>query len=73
MKDKVVLIQNIHALREEAGLSKLAASKLIGIDDVTYDRAENGYGMSLTVALKIARFMKMPVEEIWTLEKEDDA
>ena len=73
MKEKVVLLQDIRVLRIEAGLSKNAASKLVGLDENTYDRAEIGGSMSLASALTIARFMKMPVEEIWTLEKEDDA
>lgn len=70
MKGKVVLQVDIRALREEAKLSKSAASRLIGIDENTYDRAETGGSMSLASALKIARFMKMPVEEIWGLEEE---
>lgn len=70
MKGKVVLQVDIQALRKEAKLSKSAASRLIGIDENTYDHVERGGSMSLGSALLVARFMKMPVEEIWGLEAE---
>lgn len=69
-REKAVLRKDIGALRREAKVSQRKASAAIGIDYNTYIRVEAGGGVSLAGALKIAHFLKMPVEEIWGL-KED--
>jgi DNA-binding XRE family transcriptional regulator len=63
------LLVEMRALRQAAGISQRKAAELMGIDDNTYIRAEGGEAPSLAIALKIARFMQRPVEEIWGLEE----
>jgi len=72
MREKAVLMLDLIGMREEAGLGHRKAAKMVGIDDTTYERLEAGGIPSLANALKMARFMQMPVEEIWRLEEEEE-
>jgi DNA-binding XRE family transcriptional regulator len=71
VSEKVVWIADLRKLRQEAKLTVEKAAEMIGIPDQSLSRLENGSLPTLANALKIARFLQWPMEEIWGLE--DDA
>lgn len=67
----VMLTLDLRGLRREAGLTLQAWERLCGVAESNLARYEAGAVPGLLNALKIARFLKMPVEEIWGLEEEE--
>lgn len=63
MKNKIKLLRKTMGLRQEdlAGLLGVSRQTIIAIEN---DR----YNPSLELAMKLARLLKAPVEEIFTLE-----
>jgi putative transcriptional regulator len=59
----------IGALRAERDLTQLALAELVGVSRKTINTVENGVFIPSTVlALKLARALKTPVEQIFSLE-----
>lgn len=60
---------NIRQLRKQAGLRQADMAQLLGVTRQTIIAIENDkYNPSLGLAMKIARLLKKPVEDIFTLE-----
>jgi len=53
--------------RRERGLSLRQAARLLGINHVWLREIERGRRPSLEVALRVARFYGVAVEEIWSV------
>jgi transcriptional regulator with XRE-family HTH domain len=69
VKDQVVLRMDLRALRNEAGVSASYVAGKTGMGLSTYERVETGAAPSLANALKLAKFLELPVEEIWGMEE----
>lgn len=67
MKDQVKLLIDLRGLRKEAGMPVNTAVELSGVCKSIYERIETGGLPNLPNALKFARFLQMPVDEIWGL------
>ena len=70
MNDKVKLLMNLRALRKEAGLSLDFVVSRSGINKSILSRMEIGEAPGLVNALRMARFLNTPVEQIWGLTDE---
>ena len=63
------LNNRLNALRGERGLTQAALAELVGVSRKTINTVENGVFIPSTLlALKIARALDRPVEEIFFLE-----
>lgn len=70
MSDK--LLNRIRVFRAEHRMSQDELAKLIGVSRKTINTIEvSRFVPSTIIALKIARQFKVPVEEIFSLPKED--
>lgn len=59
-------------LREKTGVSQVSLAEACGVSRQTIYAIENGtFGPSVTLAMKIAAFFKIPVEQIFILERGD--
>ena len=63
------LKMDLKTLRTEAGYSVGKVAKLSGIPDSVISRIEVGESPSLGTALRLARFLQVPIEEIWGLDE----
>ena len=62
------LINNLENIRMSAGLTQQALSEKAGVSRVSINSIENGvYVPSAVLALKIAKVLKCPVEDIFKL------
>jgi len=68
MKAEVELVLNMRGLRKEAHVSLNSVAELSGIHKSILARIETGALPSLSNALRLARFLQTPVEEIWALK-----
>ena len=68
MGEIVELLMDLRSLRREAKLSTARVAELSGIGPSTLDRIESGEAPGLGNALRLARFLRTPVEEIWGLK-----
>ncbi len=68
MPPPVILRIDIRALRKEGKMSLETWQELIGIDKSILARCETGATPCLAHALRIARFLHVPVEEIWAVD-----
>ncbi len=64
-KSEVTLLVDIRALRREENVGVKKAAEWMRVPPPRLDRIEDGATPSLGNALKIAAFMRMPVEQIW--------
>lgn len=63
------LANRLHALRAERGLTQAALAELVGVSRKTINTVENGvFVPSTLLALKLARALGRPVEELFSLE-----
>lgn len=63
------LANRLRALRTERDLTQAALAELVGVSRKTINTVENGvFVPSTTLALKLARALGRPVEEIFFLE-----
>lgn len=63
------LRNRLHDLRVERGLTQAALAELVGVSRKTINTVENGVFVPSTVlALKLARALGRPVEEIFSLD-----
>ncbi|HYG30390.1 MAG TPA: helix-turn-helix transcriptional regulator [Allosphingosinicella sp.] len=59
----------LNALRAERGLTQAALAELVGVSRKTINTVENGvFVPSALLALRIARALGRPVEEVFFLE-----
>jgi putative transcriptional regulator len=64
---KMVLENKVYELRNETGATQEALAEAIGVTRQTIIAIEKGnYTPSVTLALKLAKFFKKRVEEIFT-------
>ena len=62
------LINNLETIRMSTGLTQQALSEKAGVSRVSINSIENGvYVPSAVLALKIAKVLKCPVEDIFQL------
>ena len=69
MNEQAVLRMNLRELRKEAGLSVGYVAEHAGIAHSIFARIEKGGIPNLANALRLAKFLETPVEEIWGLEE----
>lgn len=67
MRDQVELLLDLRGLRKAAGMPLEQVVKLSGVCKSNYERLQKGATPSLDNALKLARFLQLPVEQIWRL------
>lgn len=68
-KTKARIGNKVRQLRAETGITQEALAEKVGVTRVTINCLENGvYLPSIELALKLARFFRRPVEEIFILE-----
>jgi len=64
----------VKELRESQGLSQAQLADALGVSRQTVNYLERGkYVPSLTLAMKIAKFFKIPIEQIFELEEESES
>ena len=62
------LDNRLHELRTQRGLTQAALAELVGVSRKTINTVENGVFVPSTVlALKLARALGRPVEEVFSL------
>ena len=62
------LLNNLESIRKSAGLTQKDLSDLAGVSRVSINAIENGvYVPSTVLALKIAKTLKCPVEDLFQL------
>ncbi len=65
------LISHLKALRTDAGLTQAELAARVGVSRKTINTVENGiFTPSTLLALKIARELATPVEDIFTLAED---
>lgn len=63
------IVSRVRELRAAAGLTQEELAEKAGVTRVTINCLENGvYAPSLELALRLSRFFKKPVEDIFRLE-----
>jgi DNA-binding XRE family transcriptional regulator len=70
MEAQVKLLLDLRRLRKEAGVKLEKVLQQCGLERSVYARCEKGAEPKLGTALKVARLLQMPVEEIWSLADE---
>lgn len=73
MDHKAELLIDLRGLRKEANLSVDRVAQLSGIGRSIIARMEIGDTPNLATALRMARFLETPVEEIWGLAEDNAA
>lgn len=69
-KDAARIVSRVRELRTAAGLTQEELAGKAGVTRVTINCLENGvYAPSLELALRLARFFKKPVEELFRMEE----
>jgi putative transcriptional regulator len=69
-KDAVKIANRVRELRAGVGLTQEELADKAGVTRVTINCLENGvYLPSIELALRLARFFKKPVEDIFRLEE----
>lgn len=67
------LINNLSFLRKEKGINQTDLGRLVGVSRQTISLIERGdYNPSVMVALSLARVFDVSVEDIFTLEEDDE-
>lgn len=62
----------IESIRKERGILQEEFAKSMGISRQTISSLENGrYNPSILLAYKIAKYFKMPIEEVFIFEEEE--
>ena len=69
-KPETRIVNRVRELRGRAGLTQEGLAGKVGVTRVTINCLENGvYLPSLELALKLARFFKKRVEDVFALEE----
>jgi len=67
------LINNLSFLRKEKGINQTDLGRLVGVSRQTISLIERGdYNPSVMVALSLAKVFDVSVEDIFTLEEDDE-
>ncbi len=67
------ILNRIEALRQEAGLSRQDLADAVGVHYQTVGYIERGeYSPSLVLAFRIAKALNKPIEQIFTLEDDQE-
>lgn len=67
------LVNNLSKLRKEKGINQTDLGRMVGVSRQTISLIERGdYNPSVMVALSLARVFDVSVEEIFTLEEDDE-
>lgn len=67
------LVNNLSELRKEKGINQTDLGRMVGVSRQTISLIERGdYNPSVMVALSLARVFDVSVEEIFTLEEDDE-
>lgn len=62
----------IESIRKERGILQEEFAKSMGVSRQTISSLENGrYNPSILLAYKIAKYFKMPIEEVFIFEEEE--
>jgi DNA-binding XRE family transcriptional regulator len=61
------LLVDLTAIRQKHGITVAQAAAACGFTYAVWQRLEAGGSPSLDTALRIARFIEMPVEQIWAI------
>ena len=71
--DLLKLVNNLSDLRKEKGINQTDLGRMVGVSRQTISLIERGdYNPSVMVALSLARVFDVSVEEIFTLEEDDE-
>lgn len=64
------LLNNVYELRSKAGVTQEELARAVGVTRQTIIAIEKGnYTPSVLLAIKIAKFFKRPLEEIFSLKR----
>lgn len=67
------LVNNLSFLRKEKGINQTDLGIMVGVSRQTISLIERGdYNPSITVALSLAKVFDVSVEDIFTLEEDDE-
>lgn len=67
------LFNNLSELRKEKGINQTDLGSMVGVSRQTISLIERGdYNPSITVALSLAKVFDLSVEDIFTLEEDDE-
>lgn len=67
------LVNNLSVLRKEKGINQTDLGDMVGVSRQTISLIERGdYNPSVMVALSLAKVFAVNVEDIFTLEEEDE-
>lgn len=66
------LYNQLRKFRKQAGLNQQEMGKAVGVSRQTISQIERGdYSPSVTLALKIAMYFQVPLEDIFQYEEDD--
>ncbi len=72
-EDWLKLVNNLSKLRKEKGINQTDLGRMVGVSRQTISLIERGdYNPSVMVALSLAKVFAVSVEDIFTLEEEDE-
>ena len=67
------LVNNLSNLRKEKGINQTDLGRMVGVSRQTISLIERGdYNPSVMVALSLAKVFAVSVEDIFTLEEDDE-
>ena len=67
------LVNNLSRLRKEKGINQTDLGRMVGVSRQTISLIERGdYNPSVMVVLSLAKVFAVNVEDIFTLEEEDE-
>lgn len=67
------LVNNLSKLRKEKGINQTDLGRMVGVSRQTISLIERGdYNPSIMVALSLAKVFAVSVEDIFTLEEDDE-
>ena len=67
------LVNNLSVLRKEKGINQTDLGDMVGVSRQTISLIERGdYNPSVMVALSLAKVFDVSVEDIFTLEEDDE-
>lgn len=72
-EDWLKLVNNLSKLRKEKGINQTDLGRMVGVSRQAISLIERGdYNPSVMVALSLAKVFAVNVEDIFTLEEEDE-
>ena len=67
------LVNNLSKLRKEKGINQTDLGRMVGVSRQTISLIERGdYNPSIMVALSLSKVFDVSVEDIFTLEEDDE-